>query len=172
MYTLYMLRCVDGTFYTGITTDVVRRIREHNSSPLGAKYTRGRRPVTLVFSRRFRNRSLATREEARIKKFSRMKKLMLIHFSEKKSMKSIERGLESIPGVGKRIAQDLREIGIDRPSCLKGKNPERLYEKMCSVQGETVDRCMLYVLRCAVYFVNTKRPDTKKLQWWHWKDTV
>ncbi len=79
MYTLYMLRCVDGTLYTGITTDVVRRMREHNSSPLGAKYTQGRRPVTLVFSRRFRNRSLATREEARIKKLSRMKKLMLIH---------------------------------------------------------------------------------------------
>ncbi len=93
-------------------------------------------------------------------------------FFQYNGMKLIERGLESIPGVGKRIAQDLRDIGIDRPSCLKGKNPERLYEKMCSAQGVTIDRCMLYVLRCAVYFVNTKRHDTKKLQWWHWKDTV
>lgn len=84
MYTLYMLRCADETIYTGITTDVVRRIQEHNTSSLGAKYTQGRRPVTLVFSRRFRNRSLATREEARIKKFSRMKKLLLIHSFEKK----------------------------------------------------------------------------------------
>jgi hypothetical protein len=85
-------------------------------------------------------------------------------------MKSASRNLESIPGVGKSIAQDLRDIGIDRPSCLKNKNPERLYEKLCTLRGQHIDRCMLYVFRCAVYFVNTKEHDPEKLKWWNWKD--
>lgn len=77
-YSLYMLRCADGTLYTGITTDLARRVEEHNSSSVGAKYTRGRRPVTLVWSKRFRNRSRASQEEARVKKLSRSEKLTLI----------------------------------------------------------------------------------------------
>lgn len=77
MYYLYMLSCADGTLYTGITVDVKRRVEEHNTSPLGAKYTRGRRPVTLVFSQAFRNRSLASRAEARMKKLSRVEKWAL-----------------------------------------------------------------------------------------------
>jgi hypothetical protein len=85
-------------------------------------------------------------------------------------MKSASRNLESIPGVGKSIAQDLRDIGIDRPSCLKGKNPERLYEKLRELRGQHIDRCMLYVFRCAVYFVNSKKHESEKLKWWYWKD--
>ena len=82
MYTAYILRCADGTLYTGITTDVERRVVEHNHSSLGARYTRGRRPVLLVYERLFENRSQASREEARIKQLSRSEKLALI--SEKK----------------------------------------------------------------------------------------
>jgi len=78
MYRLYIIKCQDGTLYTGITTDLERRISEHNALPAGAKYTRGRRPVKLVFSRNFRNRSNATKEEVRIKKLSRAEKLALI----------------------------------------------------------------------------------------------
>lgn len=78
MYHLYILECADGTFYTGITTDLDRRVSEHNSSALGAKYTRGRRPIRLVFSRIFEDRSAASREEVRIKKLSRAEKLGLI----------------------------------------------------------------------------------------------
>lgn len=77
-YHLYILKCADGTLYTGITTDVKRRVVEHNGSTLGAKYTRGRRPVKLVFSWLFHNRSLASREESRIKKLSRTEKLAMI----------------------------------------------------------------------------------------------
>ena len=80
------------------------------------------------------------------------------------------RRLENIPGVGKSIAQDLRELGVKRPSCLKGKNPELLYEKLCCLRGKHIDRCMLYVFRCAIYFVNTENPDPEKLKWWKWKD--
>ena len=78
MYHLYILRCADDTLYTGITTDLDRRVSEHNGSGLGAKYTRGRRPVTLVYSRRFRTRSNALSEEVRVKRLSRMEKLLLI----------------------------------------------------------------------------------------------
>ncbi len=78
MYFLYILECADGTLYVGITTDVERRVFEHNGSKLGAKYTRGRRPVALVYSRAFADRSEASVEEARIKKLSRAGKLGLI----------------------------------------------------------------------------------------------
>ncbi len=74
----YIVECSDKTLYSGITTNLKRRLGEHNNSPLGAKYTRGRRPVKLVYSRVFKNKSLATKEEARIKKLSRKEKRSLI----------------------------------------------------------------------------------------------
>lgn len=80
MYYLYILKCADKTFYAGITTDLARRVKEHNSSNLGAKYTRGRRPVRLIFSKKFRNRSMASKAEAKIKKLSRNKKLEMINY--------------------------------------------------------------------------------------------
>jgi putative endonuclease len=77
-YFLYILKCSDDTLYTGITTDVARRVEEHNSSALGAKYTRGRGPVKLIYSQEFATRALATKEEYRIKKLSRTEKQALI----------------------------------------------------------------------------------------------
>lgn len=78
MYFLYILKCKDGTLYTGITTDVVRRVAEHNTSKQGAKYTKARRPVKLVYQKKFMNRSTASREEARVKSLSRYEKLEMI----------------------------------------------------------------------------------------------
>jgi len=78
MYHLYILKCADKTLYTGITVDLARRIKEHNDSKLGAKYTRNRRPVKLVYSKKFRNRSSASKAENRIKNLSREEKLVLI----------------------------------------------------------------------------------------------
>lgn len=75
MYYLYILKCADKTLYTGITTDLERRILEHNESKLGAKYTASRRPVELVYSKKFKNRSMASKEEARIKKLKRVQKI-------------------------------------------------------------------------------------------------
>ena len=74
MYFIYILECSDKTLYTGITTNLDRRIKEHNDSKLGAKYTKTRRPVKLVYSKTFKNRSDASKEEARIKKLSRQQK--------------------------------------------------------------------------------------------------
>jgi len=73
MYYLYILKCADKTLYTGITTDLKRRIAEHNSSKLGARYTYSRRPVKIVYYKKFKNRSTASKEEARIKKLKRIK---------------------------------------------------------------------------------------------------
>jgi putative endonuclease len=77
MYYVYILKCVYKTLYTGITTDLKRRVAEHNTSKLGAKYTSGRRPVKLVYSKKFKTRSTASKEEARIKKLKRSDKLKL-----------------------------------------------------------------------------------------------
>lgn len=79
MYYLYILKCKDKTLYTGITTDIKRRVAEHNGNKLGARYTSSRRPVVLVYSRRFKNRSNASREEARIKKLKKSEKLELVN---------------------------------------------------------------------------------------------
>ena len=75
---VYILRCADGTLYTGITTDLPRRIAEHNERKLGAKYTATRRPVKLVYSRKFATRSSASKAEARIKKLKKIEKSELI----------------------------------------------------------------------------------------------
>lgn len=76
---VYMVRCADTTLYTGIATDLQRRIGEHNdSNRLGAKYTRGRRPVALVYSEVCSSRSEATRREGTIKRLNRRQKERLI----------------------------------------------------------------------------------------------
>ena len=74
---VYILRCVDGSLYTGITTDLARRIGEHNQGK-GAKYTRSRLPVELLYFKKFPDRSSALKEELRIKKLKRKEKIYLI----------------------------------------------------------------------------------------------
>jgi putative endonuclease len=74
----YLLRCADGTLYAGVTTDVERRVEEHNGSGLGAKYTRARRPVELAYQEGFATRSEACAREAALKRLSRAHKLELI----------------------------------------------------------------------------------------------
>ena len=79
MYYVYILRCADDTLYTGITTELERRIDEHNGSAKGAKYTCTRRPVKLVYSEEQADRSAASKREYEIKKkMTRAKKLAMI----------------------------------------------------------------------------------------------
>ncbi|MBU1292916.1 GIY-YIG nuclease family protein [Patescibacteria group bacterium] len=75
---VYILTCADGTLYTGISTDLERRITEHNTTDKGAKYTHARRPVTLAYSEMHVSRSEASKREALLKKLSRVEKLKLI----------------------------------------------------------------------------------------------
>ncbi len=83
-YFVYILECNDGSLYTGITTDVVKRLDEHNSSEKGAKYTKARRPVKLLYSESSTNRSTASKREYEIKRFTRLKKLQLVQKSSNK----------------------------------------------------------------------------------------
>ncbi len=77
-YTVYILECADGTYYTGITTDISRRIEEHNHSPKGAKYTRARRPVNLRYHEEHPDKSQALKRERAIKKMKRSAKINLM----------------------------------------------------------------------------------------------
>jgi len=74
---VYILQCADGTLYTGWTMDLERRLRAHNSGQ-GARYTRGRRPVRLVYQEEQPTRSVAQKREAAIRRLSRAEKLKLI----------------------------------------------------------------------------------------------
>ena len=77
-YFVYILECNDGSLYTGITKDLTKRLNEHNTKDSGAKYTKARRPVKLIYEETSENRSTASKREYEIKKLSRLKKLQLI----------------------------------------------------------------------------------------------
>jgi len=82
----------------------------------------------------------------------------------------ILRELQQIPGVGPSLANDLWCLGIRSLADLKNRNPQILYERLCTLEGKHVDRCVLYVFRCAVYFASHTKHDPRLLKWWHWKD--
>jgi len=80
--------------------------------------------------------------------------------------------LRLIPGVGKATARDLYDLGFRSVAELKGRDPEDLYLRHCALKGMIVDRCMLYVFRCAVYFASHRQHHPDLLKWWNWKDTA
>lgn len=77
-YTVYILRCGDGSLYCGYTTNLEHRLHVHNHLKSGAKYTKNRRPVSLVYSQSYQTKSEALKSEAAIKKLTRIQKLALI----------------------------------------------------------------------------------------------
>ncbi|MDD3311718.1 helix-hairpin-helix domain-containing protein [Pseudodesulfovibrio sp.] len=77
--------------------------------------------------------------------------------------------LRAIPGVGPSLAADLVSLGYGSVAELRGEDPEAMYARLMEQVGTHVDRCVLYVFRCAVYFAETDRPDPEKLKWWSWK---
>lgn len=81
---VYILRCRDNTLYTGITTDPQTRLAEHNTGQNGAKYTRARRPVSLLYTESATSRSAALKREIAIKRLSRQAKLALIKTATKR----------------------------------------------------------------------------------------
>jgi hypothetical protein len=85
-------------------------------------------------------------------------------------MSVTSQNLQQIPGVGKSIAADLSILGIYSVKELQNKDPEELYARLCSKEGMRIDRCVLYVFRCAVYFASHTKHNPELLKWWHWKD--
>jgi putative endonuclease len=77
----YVLLCSDGSYYAGVTTDIGRRLHEHNSTKRGAKYTKARRPVELIISERFQTRSLAQKAERHFKTLTRKQKEAIVNAS-------------------------------------------------------------------------------------------
>lgn len=80
--------------------------------------------------------------------------------------------LKTIPGVGAQIERDLIALGYDSVASLAGEDPEQIYERDCIRRGCRVDRCMLYVYRCAVYYADHAEHEPEKLRWWYWKDNL
>lgn len=78
--------------------------------------------------------------------------------------------LRQIPGVGKQTEQDLIRLGYTSVASLKNADPQKMYDRDCLERGVQLDRCVLYVYRCAVYFASNKVHDPEKLKWWNWKD--
>ncbi len=78
--------------------------------------------------------------------------------------------LRTIRGVGRTIAEDFWNLGLRRVADLKRQDPQKLYDRLCELQRAKVNRCMLYVMRCAVYFASTRKPKPELLKWWNWKD--
>ena len=87
-----------------------------------------------------------------------------------KKVKSVQSDLRQIPGVGIQTEQDLLRLGYPTVASLRGADPEELYRRDCTQRGFTIDRCQLYVYRCAGYYASTPDPDPELLQWWKWKD--
>ncbi len=77
--------------------------------------------------------------------------------------------LETIPGVGPSIAQDLRDLGFQQVEDLAAKDPQEMFEALCELRGQKIDRCVLYVFRCATYFAGNGTHDPELLKWWNWK---
>ncbi|MEI8123989.1 MAG: GIY-YIG nuclease family protein [bacterium] len=75
---VYILKCKDKTFYTGYTNDLKKRVFTHNNLKTGARYTKARRPVVLVYSEKFRTKSKAMKRECEIKKMTRLQKISII----------------------------------------------------------------------------------------------
>ncbi len=78
--------------------------------------------------------------------------------------------LQDIPGIGPSMARDLRDLGIFEIADLKGQDPEMMYKRLCLMHGMQIDRCVLYVFRCAVYYATEKEHDPELLKWWNWKE--
>ena len=78
--------------------------------------------------------------------------------------------LEDIPGIGPSMARDLRDLGIFEPADLRGQDPDRMYKRLCLMHDMRIDRCVLYVFRCAVYYATEECHDPELLKWWNWTD--
>ncbi|MBW2039216.1 MAG: pathogenicity locus [Deltaproteobacteria bacterium] len=78
--------------------------------------------------------------------------------------------LQGIPGIGPRMTRGLRDLGFHRVEDLRNQDPERMYKDLCELRGTHIDRCVLYVFRCAVYYVSNARHEPELLKWGSWKD--
>ena len=84
--------------------------------------------------------------------------------------RTTEGDLRTIPGIGVSLETDLQDLGYRAVRDLENEDPESMYEALCDLRGQHIDRCCLYVFRCAVYFASHTTHDPERLKWWNWKD--
>ena len=159
---VYMVRCADGSLYTGIATDVERRCGQHNAGT-ASRYTRSRLPVALVYHEAHPDQSSALKREAAVKALDRREKLAMTQQKKEptKKVREVAR-LEDIPNVGPAVAADLRQLGIATPAGLPGRDPYALYDELCRITGQRHDPCVLDTFIAAVRYMEgaPRRP------WW------
>ncbi len=78
--------------------------------------------------------------------------------------------LQIIPGIGKSLSQDLVDLGFRKMTELKDANPDTMYQNLMALRGRHIDRCVLYVFRCAVYYASNTVHEPESLKWWNWKN--
>ncbi len=84
----------------------------------------------------------------------------------------ISADLKTIPGVGPSIATCLIDLGFSCVADLRGQSAEHMYDELCRLRRSHIDRCVLYVFRCAVYYAEQEAPEKELLKWWNWKDSL
>ena len=159
---VYMVRCADGSLYTGIAKDVARRCQQHNAGT-ASRYTRSRLPVEPVYHEAHPGQSSALKREAAIKAMDRRGKLAVAQQRTKpaEGVRQVAR-LEDVPNVGPAVAGDLRRLGITSPAGLPGRDPYALYDDLGRITGRRHDPCLLDTFIAAVRYMEgaPKRP------WW------
>lgn len=159
---VYMVRCADGSLYTGITKEVNRRCQRHNDGT-GSRYTRSRRPVKLIYQEVRPNQTSALKREAAIKAMNRRGKLTMIQKRIKPAARVRQIAhLEDVPNIGPAIAADLRQLGIAAPADLPGRDPYAMYNDLCHITGQRHDPCVLDTFIAAVRFME----GAPKQPWW------
>ena len=76
----------------------------------------------------------------------------------------------TIPGIGKSLSQDLVDLGYRKINDLKDADPDTMYQNLTALRGHHIDRCVLYVFRCAIYYASNSVHEPELLKWWNWKD--
>ncbi|WP_243544150.1 helix-hairpin-helix domain-containing protein [Pseudodesulfovibrio tunisiensis] len=84
--------------------------------------------------------------------------------------RDVSKALQEIPGVGPSLARDLVRLGYGSVRELAGQDPEAMYARLEELEGRHVDKCVLYVFRCAVYYASQTVHEPEKLKWWNWKE--
>jgi hypothetical protein len=90
--------------------------------------------------------------------------------SETYDRQRVLKQLQVIPGIGPSMSQDLWDLGYRSVESLRAEDPERMYREHRARVGGYLDRCVLYVYRCAVYYAENEEHDPELLKWWNWKD--
>ena len=90
--------------------------------------------------------------------------------TEQTESESHSAALETIPGVGPNMARDLLDLGLGKVGDLEDQDPEEMYQRLCALRGAHLDRCVLYVFRCATYYASNQVHDPELLKWWNWTD--